>query len=65
MNDLDDADGGTKIAVVSASAVQAFLIQHENTNEHLKFTIILERYVREKKASLMQQSSIDQYFNKL
>jgi hypothetical protein len=71
-NNLDDADDSTEIAAISASAalkgletVQAFLIQQENTNEHLKFTNILERYIREKKASLMQQSSIDQYFNKL
>ena len=69
---MDDVDDSTEIAVISATAalkgletVQAFLIQQENTNEHLKFTNILEKYIREKKASAMQQSSIDQYFNKL
>ena len=40
---------------------QAFLLQ-ENANEHIKMTNILERYIREKKANTMRQTSIDQYF---
>ena len=47
---MDGADGSTEIAAASASAalkgmetVQAFLFQHENANEHLKFTNILEK----------------------
>ena len=52
---MDGADDSTEIAAVGASAalkgletVQAFLIQHENTNGHLKLTNILKRYILEK-----------------
>ena len=44
---------------------QAFLVQQENTNKYLGYANILEKFIREKKANAMQQSSIEQYFNRL
>ena len=69
-NSSEDVDDSTEIAVISASTalqgletVQAFLLQQENASEYVKMTNILERYIREKKANAMRQTSIDQYFN--
>ena len=69
-NNSEDVDDSTEIAVISASTalqgletVQAFLLQQENASEYVKMTNILERYIREKKANAMRQTSIDQYFN--
>jgi len=45
--------------------VQTFLIQQENANEYLRYANILEKYIGEKKANAMRQSSIEQYLNKL
>ena len=69
-NSLEDVDDSTEIAAISASmalqdleTVHAFLLQQENASEHIKMANILERYIREKKANTMRQTSIDQYFN--
>ena len=62
-------DDSTETTVISASdalksleIVQTFLIQQENTKEQMKMANILERYIRERKANMMRQTSIDQYF---
>ena len=69
-NNSEDVDDSTEIAVISGSTalqgletVQAFLLQQENASEYAKMTNILGRYIREKKANAMRQTSIDQYFN--
>ena len=63
---MDDSSETTVIsasdALKSLEIVQPFLIQQENTKEQMKMANILERYIRERKANMMQQTSIDQYF---
>jgi len=68
-SDLADMDDSTETAVIGANValkgleiVQAFLIQQENTKEQVKMANILESYIRERKANMMRQTSIDQYF---
>ena len=68
-NNVEDS---TEVAIISASAaskaletVQTFLIQQENANEYLRYADILEKYIGEKKANSIRQSSVDQYLNKL
>lgn len=68
-SNLEDMDDSTETTIISASdalksleIVQTFLIQQENTKEQVKMANILERYIRERKANMMRQTNIDQYF---
>jgi len=70
-SNLEDMDNSTETTIISASdalksleIVQTFLIQQENTKEQVKMANILERYIniRERKANMMRQTNIDQYF---
>jgi hypothetical protein len=67
---LDDADDSNEMPVVSiATALQSletvrmFLFQQEDASEYLHLTGKIEKFIRAKKISLMQQTSLDQYFS--
>lgn len=69
-NNSDDEDDGIEPMIISASMalrnlenIKMFLFQQENTAKHIKSVSILERFIREKKISHLQQSYIEDYFN--
>jgi hypothetical protein len=70
INDLDEMDDSTEIPIISTNVafkslenIRTFLLQQEDTNEHIKLMSIIEKFIRKQKINLMQQTTIDQYFN--
>ena len=70
INDLDEMDDSTEIPIISTNVafkslenIRTFLLQQEDTNEHIKLMSIIEKFIRKQKINLMQQITIDQYFN--
>ena len=68
--DVEEMDDSTEITIISASSalkslenVRLFLLQQDNTGEHIRLLNNLERFVSEKKNSQMKQTTINQYFN--
>ena len=68
-NNLDEDDDieliiiSVNIILRSLENVKLFLFQQVNTAKHIKSVGILERFIREKKISQLQQSYIEDYFN--
>ena len=69
-NNSDEDDDAIELIIISASMalrslenVKLFLFQQVNTAKHIKSVGILERFIREKKISQLQQSYIEDYFN--
>jgi hypothetical protein len=70
INDLDEMDDSTEIPIISTNVafkslenIRTFLLQQEYTNEYIKLMSIIEKFIRKQKINLMQQTTIDQYFN--
>jgi hypothetical protein len=70
INDLDEMDDSTEIPIINTNVafkslenIRTFLLQQEDTNEHIKLMSIIEKFIRKQKINLMQQTTIDQYFN--
>ena len=64
-NDLDEVDDSTKVVTISTNAtlkslntMHTFLLQQENSNEHIKLANTIEKFVRRKQT----QTTINQYF---
>ena len=69
-NNSDEDDDAIEPIIISATMalrslenVKLFLFQQVNTAKHIKSVGILERFIREKKISQLQQSYIEDYFN--
>jgi len=67
---VKEMDDSTEITIISASSalkslenVRLFLLQQDNTGEHIRLLNNLERFVSGKKSSQMKQTTINQYFN--
>jgi hypothetical protein len=67
--DEDEVDDSNEIPAITVSqalqsieTVRTFLFQNENSSECVKFTEVIEKFIREKKYNLLQQTSLDQYF---
>lgn len=67
---VEEMDDSTEITIISASSalkslenVRLFLLQQDNTGEHIRLLNNLERFVSGKKSSQMKQTTINQYFN--
>lgn len=64
-NDLDEMDDSTEVITISTNValkslntVHTFLLQQENSNEHIKLVNTIEKFVRKKQT----QTTINQYF---
>ena len=70
-DDLDEGDNGIEIANISINValksietVNMFLLQqNDDTNECIKLVNTVEKFIKRKKVSMMQQTTIDYYFN--
>ncbi|CAB5382754.1 unnamed protein product [Rhizophagus irregularis] len=67
LDEIDDSDEivtiSTNIALKSLETVNMFLLQQENTEEYIKLIGKIEKFIRKKQVHMMQQTTIDQYFN--
>ena len=68
---LDDDDDSIEIEPISISTVsnsleniRAFLLQQEGGIEYFKSINTLEKFIKEKKKSLMKQTTLENFFNK-
>ena len=68
LNDLND--DSTEILAINPNTalknlemVSLFLLKQENANEYLKYIGKIEKFIRKSKINLMEQTTIDQYFN--
>lgn len=69
--DQDEADDSSEIPIVNATValgaletVYTFLLQQDSGSEHMKSVNKIEKYIREKQASVIRQTTLDQYFTK-
>ncbi len=69
-DDLDEIDDSIEeevinfsIALKSLKKVHAFLLQQEYANEHLKLVGTIEKFIKKRQKSSMQQTTINQYFS--
>ncbi len=51
------------VALKSLKNIHVFLLQQKDTNEYIKLTNIIEKFVKKKKLNSMKQTTINQYFN--
>ncbi|EXX66971.1 CENP-B homolog protein 2-like [Rhizophagus irregularis DAOM 181602=DAOM 197198] len=64
INDNDEiVTISTNIALKSLETVNMFLLQQENTEEYIKLIGKIEKFIRKKQVHMMQQTTIDRYFN--
>lgn len=50
-------------ALKNLEMVSLFLLKQEDANEYLKYIGKIEKFIRKSKINLMEQTTIDQYFN--
>ncbi len=70
IENLDDIDDSTEVPTVSVNValkslenICAFLFQQEDANEHIKSIDKIGKFIKKKKNYMMQQTTLDQYFN--
>src|SRR6266540_5562894 len=70
IENLDDMDDSTEVLTVSINValkslenICTFLFQQENANEYIKLIDKIEKFIKKKKNHMMQQTTLNQYFN--
>src|SRR6266540_3263128 len=70
IKNLDNMDDSTEvltvninIALKSLENIRTFLFQQEDVNEYIKSIDKIEKFIKKKKNHMMQQITLDQYFN--
>ena len=67
LDEMDDSDEvvtiSTNVALKSLETVNMFLLQQESVDEYIKLVGKVEKFIRKKQVHMMQQTTIDQYFN--
>src|SRR6266498_4872384 len=70
IDNIDEMDDSTEVPIISNNValkslknIHAFLLQQEDTNEYIKLTNIIEKFVKKKKLNSIKQTTINQYFN--
>src|SRR6266542_1839326 len=70
IENLDDMDDSTEVLTVSINVIlkrleniRTFLFQQEDENEHIKSIDKIGKFIKKKKNHMMQQTTLDQYFN--
>ena len=69
-NDLDEMDDSSEVPIININValkrlknIHTFLLQQDDANECMKLVNTIEKFIRKKKINMMQQTTIDQYFN--
>ena len=70
IENLDDMDDSTEVLTVSINVILkslenicTFLFQQEDANEYIKSIDKIGKFIKKKKNHMMQQITLDQYFN--
>jgi len=70
IKNLDDMDDSTEVLTVSINValkslenIRTFLFQQEDANEYIKSIDKIGKFIKKKKNHMMQQTTLDQYFN--
>jgi hypothetical protein len=70
IDNLDDMDDSTEVPTVSINValkslknIHTFLFQQEDANEYIKSIDKIGKFIKKKKKNMMQQATLDQYFN--
>ena len=51
------------VALKSLENIRTFLFQQEDANEYIKSIDKIEKFIKKKKNHMIQQTTLDQYFN--